>query len=126
MMKNIKNKLLNFSTCFKTWFLGKWSKNSIYLGVMRAYSIPTLPAKVERYYNNIFVRIFRFNGGLSFLMVVTNTNFYLQLPKILQLLCAIVASIHVTQVFIIFMIKTFYCFYTLLYKREKFEVRNSP
>jgi hypothetical protein len=120
-MKNIKNKLLNLRTCFKTGFLEKWRNNFIYLGVMRAYSIPALPERVERYYNNIFVIIFRFTGGLSLLMVVTNTNFYLQLPKILQILCVIVASIHVTQVFIISTIKTFYCLYILRYKREKFK-----
>jgi len=91
---------------------------------MRAYSIPTLPDRVEKYYNNIFVRIFRFIGGLSFLFIIT--NLYLQLPKILHLFCAIVASIHVTQVTIILIIKTFFSLHTLICKRDKFEVRNSP
>jgi hypothetical protein len=89
---------------------------------MRAYSIPTLPDRVERYYNHIFIRIFRVIGGLSFLLIVT--NLYLQLPTFLHLFCAIVASIHITQVFIILIIKTFYSLHTLIYKRENFEVRN--
>lgn len=120
MKKYIKNIFLSF----RTWFIKNWGKNAVYLGFMKAYSIPTLPDSVEIYYNNIFVRIFRFIGGLSFLLIVT--NFYLQLPNFLHLLCAIVASIHVTQVTIILIIKTFYGFQTLFCKREKFEVRNSP
>lgn len=91
---------------------------------MRAYSIPTLPDSVERYYNNLFVRIFRFCGGLSFLVIIT--NFYLQLPNFLHLFFAIVASIHVTQVTIILIIKSFFSLHTLICKREKFEIRNSP
>jgi hypothetical protein len=112
------NNLLNF----KTWLHTKWGKNSIYLGIVKGYSIPTLPVSVERFYNNIFVRIFRVIGGISFLIVVT--EFYLQLPAILRLFCAIIASMHLTLVFIIFIIKTFYSLFTLIYKREKFEVKN--
>lgn len=91
---------------------------------MRAYSVPTLPNSVEKYYNNTFIRIFRFIGGLTVVLILT--NFYLYLPKILHLFCAIVASIHVTQVTIIFIVKTFYSLHTLICKREKFQVRNSP
>jgi hypothetical protein len=93
---------------------------------MRAYSIPTLPAKVEKYYNNSLVRIFRLIGRVSFLMVATNTNFYLQLLKIVHLLCLIVACIHVTHVIIILLIKLFFCLYILIFERKRFEVRNSP
>jgi|SRR5882762_3485967 len=93
---------------------------------MRAYSIPTLPAKVENYYKKRLVRIFRFIGRVSFWMVATNTNFYLQLPKIVHLLCLIVACIHVTHVIIILLIKFFFCLYILIFERKRFEVRNSP
>jgi hypothetical protein len=73
---------------------------------------------------NIFVRIFRFVGGLCALLIIS--KFYLELPQYLHFFIAIVASLHITQVFIIFTIKTFYSLHTLVYKREKFEVRNSP
>jgi len=76
----MKNKLLYFRTSFKTWFFEKGSNNSIYLGVIQANSIPTLPVRVESYYNHILVRIFRVLGGISFLMVVT--EYSLQLPQI--------------------------------------------
>lgn len=120
----MKNKLLKFENCFKTWFLNKWGKNSIYLGIMKAYSIPTVPLSVENYYNNVFVRIFRVIGGISVIMVLT--KFYLNLPEYLHLFCTIIASIQVTLVMIIFIIKFFYGIYTLIYKKEIFEVRNSP
>jgi hypothetical protein len=116
--------LLNFRTSFKTWVFKKWGKNSIFLGVIRGYSVPTLPVSVEIYNNNIFVRIFRFIGGLSFLLIIT--KFYLQLPYFLQFLCAVIASIHCTQVMIILIIKTVYSLHTLICKREKFEVINYP
>jgi len=109
---------------FKSWFLKKWGKNSFYLGFIRAYSIPTLPAKVEQIYSHIFVRIFRFIGGLSFLLVVTNT--YLILPGFLHLFLAILASIQITQIIIILIIKFFYGLYIIVFKKEKFEIRNSP
>jgi hypothetical protein len=59
-------------------------------------------------------------------MFVLKPDFYLQLPEILHLFCTIIASVHVTQVMIIFIIKTIYSLYTLIYKKEIFEVRNSP
>ena len=119
-MNRIKNNLL----IFKIWFTTKYGKNSFYLGLMRAYSIPTLPVKVEKYYNHIFVRIFRVLGGISVLMVLS--NFYLDLPNVFTFLCVFVACIHITLVFIIFIIKTFYSLYILIFRREKFEIRNSP
>jgi hypothetical protein len=112
------------SLAFKSWFLQKWGKNSFYLGFIRAYSIPTLPAKVELFYSHIFVRILRFIGGLSFLLVVTKLS--LILPGFLHLFLAILASIQITQIILILIIKFFYGIYTLIYKKEKFEIRNSP
>ena len=123
-MNKIKNFLLGFTTTFKTWFLKNWGQNSIFLGAMRAYTIPTLPARIERYNNNIFVRIFRLIGALCFLFIIS--KFYLHLPNFLRLLCAVVACIHITQVFIIFLIKTVYSLHTLIYKRDLFFIRNSP
>ena len=49
---------------------------------MKAYSIPTLPVKIENYYNNVFVIIFRAIGGISVIMVLT--KFYLNLPEYLH------------------------------------------
>lgn len=84
-------------------------KNYVYLGIRKGYSIPTLPFSVEKFYNNnIFVIIFRLIGGRSFLMFVT--KIYLNLPSNVHLLCAIIASIQITQIMIILIIiiKFFY------------------
>jgi hypothetical protein len=102
----------------------KWGKNSIYLGFIRAYSIPTLPAKVELFYSHIFVRILRFIGGLSCVLVLTKTHLWL--PAYLHLFLSILASIQMTQIIIILIIKIFFGLYTIIYKKEKFEIRNSP
>ena len=63
---------------------------------------------------------------MDFFFILIITNIYLQFPKFLHLFFALVASLHITQVFIIVLIKTFYSLHTLIFKREKFEVRNSP
>jgi hypothetical protein len=39
MNNNLKHKWQNFITSFQTWFLKKWGKNSIYLGILKANSI---------------------------------------------------------------------------------------
>jgi len=48
------------------------------------------------------------------------------LPAFLHLFLSIVASIQITQIIIILIIKFFYGLYTIIYKKEKFEIRNSP
>ena len=96
----MKNKMLNL----KTWFYNKWGKNSIFLGLQKGYSISTLPLSVEKIYNNIFIRILRVIGGISFLMVIS--KFYLNLPTNLHLFIIIIAVIQITQIIIIFIIKS--------------------
>jgi len=54
------------------------------------------------------------------------TGFYLHLPEFLHFFFALIASIHTTQVIIILLIKTIFGLHTLIFKREKFYVRNSP
>ena len=54
-MKNIFN---------KNYLLNKIEKNSIYLGILKGYNIGILPEKVYKIYNNIFIRILRFIGGV--------------------------------------------------------------
>jgi hypothetical protein len=120
-LKILKNKIY---LAFKSGFLKKWGKNSVYLAFIRAYSIPTLPPKVELFYYNIFVSIFRFIAGISLLLIVT--KIYLFLPGFLHLFLAILASIHITQIIIILIIKIFYGVYIIVFKKEIFEIRNSP
>jgi len=116
--------LFNKHFSFIKWLQLKLAKNFIYLGFIRAYSIPTLPPKLELFYTHIFVKILRIIGGFSCVLVITKTH--LMLPSFLHLFLAIVASFQMTQIMIILTIKFFYGLYTLIYKKEKFEIRNSP
>lgn len=118
----MKNKILNF----KTWFYNKWGKNSIYLGLMKGYSISTLPISVERFYNNIFIRILRVIGGICLVLVLTNGSEKLSLPSSIHTIIIALAFLQSIQILIIMIIKLIFGLYTLIYNRKIFEVRNSP
>nr|YP_009652979.1 hypothetical protein [Taiwanofungus camphoratus]QCG70017.1 hypothetical protein [Taiwanofungus camphoratus]UKQ56123.1 hypothetical protein [Taiwanofungus camphoratus]WRO45218.1 hypothetical protein [Taiwanofungus sp. YW-2023a] len=99
-------------------------KNSIYLALKKGYSVPILPEKVDKIYNNIYIRILRFIGGLCLLLVLTSS--YLLSPAYLHKLIIIIGAIQSVQMFILFIVKFIYGIYTLIYKSKEFEVRNSP
>ena len=124
-IKQIKNKFIFNIITVQNWFFKKWGKNPFFLGAVHAYSIPALPPKVETYNNHVFVRIFRFIGGISFFAVFVS-NLYLHLPTYIQLFLLITTCLHLTQVSIILIIKLCFSLYTLILKKKKFEVRNSP
>lgn len=115
---------MKIATNLKSWFNNKLSRSSFFKGIKKGYSVSTLPVKVEIFYNHIFIRILRVIGGISFVMVVT--KFYLNLPEYLHLFITIIAAIQITQMIIILIIKIIYGIYTLMFKKEVFEVRNSP
>ena len=94
---------------------------TIYLGFMKAYSVPMLPKKIEYIYSNIYVRILRFIGGVCLLLVLTNT--YLLLPIYLHKIIIVVGAIQSIQILIIFTIKIIYGLYTLIYKSKEFEIK---
>jgi hypothetical protein len=98
--------------------------NSFILGVKKGFNIPMLPNKISIYYNNIFIRILRFIGGVCLLLVLTSA--YINLPKYSQNIILIMAIIQSIQIILILIIKLFYAFYTLRCKGKDFEVRNSP
>ena len=54
------------------------------------------------------------------------SNLYLHLPTYIQLFLLITTCLHLTQVSIILIIKLCFSLYTLILKKKKFEVRNSP
>jgi hypothetical protein len=99
-------------------------KNSIYLGVKKAYEVPMLPEKLDKFYNHIFIRILRFIGGLCLLLTLTSK--YSVLPAYLHLPIFILGLLQSIQIILIFFTKGIYGIYTLKYKPNKFEVRNSP
>lgn len=119
-LKNILKNLQNFKTNFKN----KLDRSSFVKGIKKGYSVSTLPVKLDKFYNHIFIRILRVIGGICFVMVVT--KLYLNLPENLHLIITIISAIQITQIIIILIIKIFYGIYKLLFKKEEFEVRNSP
>lgn len=114
----LKNKLQNIKTNFKI----KLDRSSFVKGIKKGYSVSTLPVKLEKFYNHIFIRILRVIGGICFVILVT--KLYLNLPENLHLIIIIISAIQITQIIIILIIKIFYGIYKLLYKKEEFEVRN--
>ena len=106
----------------KLYISSRIQKNSTYLGIKKGLSMSLLPAKVEKFYSYIFIRILRFLGGLCLLLVLT--SWYLELPLMLHNTIIIVGFIQSIQILIICLIKVIYGVYRLKYKSKDFEVRN--
>jgi len=106
----------------------------IILGVKLAYNIPSLPQNLNKFYNHIFTRIFRFIGGVTILITVTKGYEHIQLHNYFnELLCNIIiistylfSSIFIVFTIIIGLIKIYYTIYLLIKKPEIFEIKNSP
>lgn len=97
---------------------------SIILGIKKGYNIPSLPNSITIFYNNIFIRIFRFIGGISVLTVLFKKH--LILPEYLQNIILIIALLQISLFFIITLIRIFYGLNKLINHPNEFEVRNSP
>jgi hypothetical protein len=116
---------MKIKTKFKNIII-KLHNYSFVKGIIKGISIPALalPEKIQTFYSHPFVRLFRVIGAISFLLVIS--KLYLKLPDDLHFFLVVIASIQVTQVILIFLIKLFYTIYTLIFNKDKFEVRNSP
>lgn len=98
--------------------------NSILLGIQKGYNIPSLPNSITLFYNNIFIRIFRFIGGISVLTVLFKKH--LIFPEYLQNILLIIALLQISLFFIITLIRIVYGLNKLINHPNEFEVRNSP
>jgi hypothetical protein len=103
---------------------GRKIGNSIRLGIKKGLEIPTLPLQIRKFYDHILVRTVRFIGGLC--VILNLTKLYLTFPEITHYFILLMSVLHIIQVLIILLIKIIYSIYTLIYKPEVFEVRNSP
>jgi len=95
-----------------------------WLGLKKGWSIEILPPKIKILLSNPFVRILRFLGGLSVLIVwlQQHTNFIFPINYLIIILCIL----QIIQVFTINIIKIYYGIKKLIYNKKEFEVRNSP
>ena len=109
---------------------------NIILGFKHAWGIPSLPPKIEYFYNHIFTRIFRFIGGVTLLLILTqkydlsaldiiNFNKCLRIEIIFYFI-SIYAIVFIIFTVFIGWIKIIYTLYLLFKRPEIFEVRNSP
>lgn len=107
---------------------------NILLGIKHVYSIPTLPIKINIFYEHIFTRIFRFLGGASVLITLIKAIEYIDLAtylneaviEIITFSITLLASVFIVFHIVINIIKIIYGIYLLKNKPEIFEIRNSP
>lgn len=105
--------------------LNNLKKTSFYKGVYKGYTIELLPNSIKIIYYSTFNKIFRILGGISTILVVSSTHLYLQFLYI-DYIIMLVSVLFLIQVFIINIIKLIYGIYLFIYKKEIFQVKNSP
>lgn len=91
-------------------------------GIKQGWNAPILPTKVLNFNNNPIVRILRVIGGVSIVMVLSNTHLSLH-----SAFCYIIlfnAFLHFVYITVISFIKLWYGLKVL--KSDKLEVKNSP
>jgi len=96
---------------------------NIKLAYFKTKNIPNLPPLISNLYSHIFIRVFRVIGGISFILVAS--GYFLYFHESLHLLITIIASIQVTLVLIVTIIRIIYSMYRLFYCPNDFEIRNS-
>lgn len=108
----------------KKYLVTNIDMTSIYLGVVKGYNVKMLPTKMYVIYNNMYIRILRVIGGFFLLLVIT--KLYLMLPVYSHVIVIVLGILQSIQIIIIFIIKVIYGIYVLKYKKNEFDVRNSP
>lgn len=87
--------------------------NSLYIG----YKIPLLPYSINRFYNNVVIRIIRFIGGVSFILYVTGGYLLLSESIIDFVLCMVI--VHTINVIILLICKVVYTWNLKVFKKTK-------
>lgn len=98
---------------------------SFYKGVKKGYSIELLPGFIKKYYHNRFNKLFRIVGGIFTILVVSNMHLYLNFFFI-DYMIMFISVLFLLQVLILNVIRMIYGIYLFIYKREVFQVKNSP
>ena len=121
MLKNLLTRNFNNLKLFIKNKLSYLSSNSIYLGIVKGINLPILPQGLYNFYNHIFVRILRVIGGTCLIIIVTKSISVF--PNELHFIINIIGLLQSIQILLISIIKIIYGLYTLIYRRDKFEVK---
>jgi hypothetical protein len=98
-----------------------WLKR-IFIGFKKGYQTPTLPDHILKITNYPIIRILRFLGGLSFLLILSKN--YLNYPIIVLYLAMFIATIYTIYHFIISYFKIKHIIKIL--RSDELDIRNSP
>lgn len=93
-------------------------------GLKLGFNLSLLPAKVERFHNNPFTRIFRVLGGISIILFLSSPSVFTIDNFFIYWTIFSLAMIHFSYIIIISFIKLWHLIY--MWKNKKLEVRNSP
>ena len=112
----------NLYAKMKVWLKIRNTFKNIWIGIVHAIKMPSLPESVNKLHTHALTRLFRVLGGLCILLVLSKS---LSIENsIFYYLVFTLALLQFTYVIIINIIKFFYILY--LWKNNKFQVRNSP
>ena len=110
-------KLIKLTNLFKQ----KIRYEDIKLGVLKGWSMPTLPPKIVKFYSNVWVRIFRVIGGIC--LGLTITKKFVIFPYPLDYLIAFLGLFQIFQIIVISCIKSVYSLNKILFHPEEFEIK---
>ena len=96
----------------------------LYKATKEANAIPTMNPKVEKFHNNIFVKIFRVIGGISFVILGFSYYEYYTIPFYLHTILFVVVMIHLFYSIVLSLHSLYYIIKAFI--RGDFIYRNSP
>lgn len=82
-------KLTNYIKNMKT---NKTIFQSLFLGLKKGWSTPTLPSQLLTLHNNVFIRFLRVSGGISIILIITHRLDFLG-KGLLYLICLVICLV---------------------------------
>ena len=94
------------------------------IGVKKGWNTPTLPENLLKLQLHPIIRVFRFVGGLSVLLILSKKLLYFPYPYVVYSLTLLISIFYLIYILCL----TYYRFKHIyfLFKNNKLDVRNSP
>ena len=86
----------------------------LYKATKEANSIPTMNPKVEKFHNNIIVRVFRVCGGFSFIFLGFSYYDYYTIPFYLHTILFVIVMTHLFYSCVIYLHQLYYIFKAII------------